>query len=69
MMNLKALFSRLLTKENFEVNKYVGLDVIVNLKLERKIPMKFREPLFHKYLPIKTKLFASYSIYLIRKYF
>jgi len=41
----------------------------LNLKLERKIPMKFREPLFHKYLPIKTKLFASYSIYLIRKYF
>ena len=41
----------------------------LNLKLERKIPMKFREPLFHKYIPIKTKLFASYSIYLIRKYF
>ena len=41
----------------------------LNLKLERKLPMKFREPLFHKYLPIKTKLFTSDSIYLIRKYF
>ena len=41
----------------------------LNLKLERKIPMKFREPLFHKYIPIKTKLFAGDSCYVIRKYF
>jgi 2-polyprenyl-3-methyl-5-hydroxy-6-metoxy-1,4-benzoquinol methylase len=38
----------------------------LNLKLEKKLPMKFREPLFHKYIPIKTKLFAGNSCYIIR---
>ncbi|MCW3130382.1 MAG: class I SAM-dependent methyltransferase [Methanophagales archaeon] len=39
----------------------------LNLKLEKKLPMKFREPLFHKYLPIRTKLFAGESVYIIKK--
>jgi 2-polyprenyl-3-methyl-5-hydroxy-6-metoxy-1,4-benzoquinol methylase len=39
----------------------------LNLKLENKLQMEFREPLFHKYLPIKTKLFAGYSVYVIRR--
>lgn len=39
----------------------------LNLKLERKVPMKFRDPLFHIYSPIKTKLFAGNSCYIIDK--
>jgi SAM-dependent methyltransferase len=39
----------------------------LNLKLERKLPMKVREPLFHKYLPIKTKRFAGNSVYIIER--
>jgi ubiquinone/menaquinone biosynthesis C-methylase UbiE len=39
----------------------------LNLKLEKKLPMKFRDPLFHIYLPIKTKRFAGNSCYIIKK--
>jgi len=39
----------------------------LNLKIDRRIPTNFREPLFGKYMPIKTKRFAIDLIYLIRK--
>ena len=39
----------------------------LDLKIDRRIPTKFREPLFGKYMPFKTKRFAAYLIYLIGK--
>lgn len=39
----------------------------LDLKIEKKVPLKLREPLFGKRLPFKTKLFSDVSLYLIRK--